>query len=298
MDVLSTSRLNELVDFFKFNKELNHKLYAPLFLNYCTTDFDHKEKQIIILGEQHQGANINGVSYSKSNRTLVTALQWMIKNYDLKEFYKEGISDLEKSEEANAVHQEHMIMLNMNPLEIIVNKSEDVTIKKAESYKEFIRFSIISYLQASLEDKKYEMERIYNLITQDLNFQKMEMIHQVSQQVYKDLRLGKYRKGVYINEIKLGGTPAGDAIKMNLYKYAHFNNMSTVDQNSFKMIILMAQKQSIEMRDRAICENINKAMTEAEQKTSCILLGTVHLNQLKELFEEKGFGVALVSPFV
>lgn len=254
---------------------------------------DHFEKIIFLIGEQHAGASYRNISFAHSNRTITELVLRLIDHPKLKieNFFKEGLSEIKYHPELSNISKEDFIIHDTHPLVTALHLSQNqIKIFNCEAKDLFIEFALLSLLHCSLPKvskiPQQEISRIKNLINcYDENLEISTIIDCKIKQLESELNLSKLKQEKLLKNISIN--------KMSFYL---FDNLQKSDQSceNFKYLIQSKLKHALFKRDQAIAQSLIKS----QKQFSALIIGDLHLKNLRLIIENQKIPVISISTFV
>ncbi|MEY3370245.1 MAG: hypothetical protein RLZZ361_915 [Cyanobacteriota bacterium] len=255
--------------------------------------FLNPKKIIFLIGEQHQGGSFKNIHFAQSNRSLTELVLRLIENPKLKikNFFKEGLSEIKFHPELEIISKENFITNHTHPLvtALHLNKNQ-INIHNCESKNLFIKFALLSLLYCSLPHiskmPEQEIFRIKNLLNYyEDNDEISKIIESESKFLIDKFRLKYYQEKKILKKIFINST-----------EFFCFNNQikQILEIDNLKFLIQAELKKQLLLRDQVISQKLLESQFE-----SCVLLiGDLHLTNLKTLLEQVQIPVISISIFL
>jgi len=250
-------------------------------------------KIVFLIGEQHQGAVYRNINFSNSNRTLTELVLRLIEHpkLEVKNFFKEGLAEIKFHPELENISKEDFLINNTHPLvtALHLNKNQ-IKIFNCEEKKLFIEFALISLLNTSLPGvskmPEQEIFRIKNLLNYYEDNQEISsLINTAVMNLINELNLYELYKQKFFKTQSING------IEYYIYNEHQEPNQKIIN---LKYLLHSKIKNLLKARDEKIAENIISS-----QAGSCaLMIGDLHLNNLKNYLENKQIPVISLSVFI
>lgn len=278
----------------KLNREGTLRIPAQKPKHSELDRFASTETIAILIGEQHQGASYKRINFNQSNRTITELVLQLFNNetLNLNSIFQEGISELKIHPELEKLNKEEFLLHQASPLVSLIHlvkKNNGLKVSLCESLDLFIEFALLSLLHTSLpgvsEFPEQEMTRIKNILNH------YESDHEINAVIYKlcnkinlEFRLNKLLEAKLLRQIQIG--------TINFYE---FNQRAQVNQeiNNLGYLLSHALKNKLKARDEYISERIAQAGTGIHS----LLIGELHLENLRKSLEAQNIGVISLSAF-
>lgn len=311
---LSFHQLSKLVETLVRDFSHSKKNALPIFLLDKHEGAEDKPVAIII-GEQHQGDNLKGISYARTSRTLIDFLISLYSSPELalSDALKEGSSKLFYSDEYKNYSKDDFSMHGHHPLEAILHllraTKPHLNIYASEPLSAILRFIIYAVLYNSLTTESVipvkENDRILKILMRDCDELKIELIDLLVEQVITELNLE-----ALINQRVIIRSPISSLYKLmniDLDKslvpvaeririprlYATLEAKRYPESEFITTKIRAKTQQWSEMRDRFIADEFLKFRSGVHP----IVIGQQHLRTLAKLLKERGCSVFTMSTF-
>lgn len=268
---------------------------------------------LILIGEQHQGDNYQGISYARSNRSLIDLLLILYTNSELAlgAAFKEGSSKIFLSEEYLSYSKDDFASKYHHPLEAVLHllKDRSIEIYPTEPVPAIIKFIIIAILYSSLITESVipprENDRVLKILFKDSSENKVELINSIIDDLIKELNLEPLIRQRIIVKASVSSLYKLMNIKIDP-QYQDLANQikiprlyATLEAKKYPELKLLISKirlkalQMAEERERHIVKTVANIATGAHT----ILIGHKHLKNLSRMFNDKDFSTIVLSTF-
>lgn len=309
---LSFYKLTKLIE--KILKDFNLDKANALPIYLLEIKEGEPEKPIaILIGEQHQGDNYQGMSYSRTNRTLIDLLLVLYSNPELAlgAAFKEGSSNISLNEDYQTYTKDDFATKYHHPLEAIKHllRDKDIEIYPTEPSAAIIKFIIIAILYSSLIAESVipprENDRVIKILLKDQSESKIQLINSIINEVISELKLEPLIEqriiikasitSLYkLMNIELDPQYQELAAKIKIPRlYATLEAKNYPELNFLISKIRLKALQMAEEREKHITETVTKLGTSVHP----ILIGHKHLKNLSKMLNDKGFTTIVLSPF-
>jgi len=285
-----------------YKHNLKSENYPAIHLKYASDLKADLSCIAIIIGEQHFGSNFRNLNYSQTNRSITNLIIELFNTDDLAldACCKEGLSPLLINRSQN-LSKEQLLINNHSPLEVIshavdINFNKDIVINVVEDYSAFMRFALLSLLYCSLPNKsrypEIELERVSEIIRTNLQFGDQASLVNIFEELSQKFELYSQNKLIKKSSLEI------DDKKINVL-LARFLNQEQITLNQkllqeLELNLLHLMEKAMQERDRSIVKNI----IQLEQKIKLVVVGDLHIRNLKDFLEDSGAAVIVLSPFV
>ncbi len=315
---LSFHQLSKLIDKLVRDFSYSKENALPIFLlgKHEAKYDDKNDKPIaILIGEQHQGDNFKGLSYSRTSRTLIDFLITLYSNPELalSDALKEGSSKIFYADEYKDYSKDDFALQGHHPLEAILHllKSSKpyLNVYASEPLSAILQFIIYAVLYNSLITESVipakENDRILRILLRDCDDKKLEFIDLIVEQVIKELNLEPL-----INQRVISRSPISSLYKlMNIELDKSLQDVAmririprlyaTLEAKRYPELEFITTKIRIktqewsELRDQFIADEFLKFKSGVHP----IVIGHKHLRTLAKLLAERNCTVFAMSTF-
>jgi hypothetical protein len=298
MVLIDSKIFQETIDFtntLTLELNLDNKLRVPVQKPKFTNPkkFETFKKIIFLIGEQHHGGVYRNINFAHSNRTLTELILRLIEHpkIKLKNFFKEGLSNIKFHPELECISKEDFLINQTHPLVTALHLCKNsIEINNCEAKDLFIEFALLSLLYSSLPEvskmPEQEICRIKNLLNyyegnEEISTIILSKVCQLVQRL-KLLELYKQKmlKSQYIN-----------GVEFFIYNDRQEPNQGIIN---LKYLVQSLIKDLLKARDKKISETI----INSESAICGLMIGDLHLNNLKSFIEQEQIPVISLSVFV
>jgi hypothetical protein len=297
-DSLEFKIFQETLDITKtlvLDLNLSGKLRVPVQKPKSTKpkDFEKFKKIIFLIGEQHQGGCYRNISFAHSNRTLTELVLRLVDHprLEIKTFFKEGLSEIKFHPELGNISKEDFIINHTHPLVTALHLNHNqINIFNCEAKNLFIEYALLSLLHCSIPGvskmPEQEISRIKNLINYYENDEEISqiIIDTVSTNEI-EFGLAQLKKEKFLRNITING--------IEFYCY---NDRAEPNQalENLKYLIQAKLKRLLIARD----QEITQRLIQSPSVFSALLIGDLHLENLKNNLEKEKIPVISISTFI
>ncbi len=311
---MSFHQLAKLVDKMVRDFSYSKDNALPMFL------LEQREGQndkpiAILIGEQHQGDNFKGISYSRTSRTLIDFLITLYSSQELilGDALKEGSSKIFYSDDYKDYSKDDFALKGHHPLEAVLHliKAEKphLNVYASEPLSAILQFIVYAVLYNSLITESVipvkENDRILRILLRDCDASKLELIDLIVEQVIEELNLTPL-----INQRVIIRSPIASLYKlMNIELDRSLQDAAlrikiprlyaTLEAKRYPELEFITTKIRIktqdwsELRDKFIADEFLKFKSGLHP----IVIGHKHLRTLAKLLSERGCTVFAMSTF-
>jgi hypothetical protein len=298
MVLIDSKILQETIDSTKtlvLDLNLNGRLRVPIQRPKFSDPkkFSASEKIVFLIGEQHQGGVYRNINFANSNRTLTELVLRLIDHpkFEIKNFFKEGLAEIKFHPELENINKEDFILNHTHPLVTALHLSKNqIIINNCEAKDLFIEFALMSLLYSSLPGvskmPEQEVFRIKHLLNYyETNEEIFNIILSKSKLIQEKFKLDNFLKQRQLKTLMLNG------IEFFIYNERTEPNQ---ELDNLKYLLQAEIKNLLKARDQKISQNI----ISSQSGLCALMIGDLHLNNLKTQLENEQIPVISISIFI
>jgi hypothetical protein len=298
MVLIDSKHLQETIDLTNtlvLDLNLNGRLRVPIQRPKFSEPqkFKASKKIVFLIGEQHQGGVYRNINFSNSNRTLTELVLRLIDHprFEIKNFFKEGLAEIKFHPELENINKEDFILNHTHPLVTALHLTKNqININNCEEKDLFIEFALLSLLYSSLPGiskmPEQEVFRIKNLLNYyETNEEIFNIILFKSKLIQEKFKLDNFLKQKQLK-----------TFIVNSIEFCIYNERTEPNQelDNLKYLLQAEIKNLLKARDQKISQNI----TSSQSGLCALLIGDLHLNNLKTQLEHEQIPVISISIFL
>ncbi len=311
---LSFYQLNKLVE--TLVKEFTNNKANPLPIYLLEKHEGEADKPVaLLIGEQHQGDNFKGLSFARTNRTIIDFLLSLYASPELalSDALKEGSSKIFYSEDYKNYSKDDFATRGHHPLEAVLHllraTKPKLQVYASESLSAILQFIIYAVLYNSIITESVipskENDRILKILLRDCDEDKLALINLLTEQVIEELGLE-----ALINQRVIIRSSIASLYKlMNLELDKDCRSLAeniklprlyaTLEAKRYPELEFIATKIRIktqqwsEVRDKYIADEFLKFKSGVHP----IVIGHKHIRSLAKLLRERGCTAFVTSVF-